>query len=142
LQEKEVEMPAVVQGSVVVVALALAALCVVTIRALSRVEKAVDRIGKTAEELGQAITDARGVAHEAHEVLDVIGDAASRIQKVATRFEGLGDRAFAISRTVLEEVAAPVGVAAAVVRGVRSGLGLIASRLTHAPRQTNHGGQP
>ena len=135
-------MPAVVQVAVVLLSLALVALCVFTIRALSRIEKAVDRIGATAEQLGEAITEARGMAHEAHEVLEVMGDAASRIQRVTTRFEGLCERALSVSRTVIDEVAAPVGMAAAVVRGVRSGLGLIASRLTHAKEpKTNHGGQ-
>jgi uncharacterized protein YoxC len=135
-------MPAVVQVAVVLLSLALVALCVFTIRALSRIEKAVDRIGATAEQLGEAITEARGMAHEAHEVLEVMGDAASRIQRVTTRFEGLSERALSVSRTVIDEVAAPVGMAAAVVRGVRSGLGLIASRLTHAKEpKTNHGGQ-
>src|SRR5439155_22598984 len=135
-------MPAVVQACIVVLTLALVALCIFTIRALSRIEKAVDRVGSTAEQVGQAITEARGIAHEAHEVLEVVGDAASRIQRVTTRFEDLSERAFTISRTVLDEVAAPVGFAAAVVRGVRSGLGLIASRLAHG-RQThpNDGGQ-
>jgi uncharacterized protein YoxC len=136
-------MPALVQVSIVLLSLALIALCVVTIRALSRIEKAVDRIGATAEQLGAAITEARGVAHEAHEVLEVVGDAAARIQRVTTRFEGLSERAMSVSRTVIEEVAAPVGMAAAVVRGVRSGLGIIASRLTHARQEpkSNHGGQ-
>ena len=135
-------MPAVVQVAVVLLSLALVALCVFTIRALSRIEKAVDRIGATAEQLGEAITEARGMAHEAHEVLEVMGDAASRIQRVTTRFEGLSERALSVSRTVIEEVAAPVGMAAAVVRGVRSGLRLIASRLTHGQQpKTNHGGQ-
>lgn len=135
-------MPAIVQVAIVLLSAALIALCVVTIRALSRIEKAVDRIGTTAEQLGVAITEARGIAHEAHEVLEVVGDAASRIQRVTTRFEGLSERALSVSRTVIDEVAAPVGMAAAVVRGVRSGLGLIASRLTHAQKpKTNHGGQ-
>ncbi|HET9326554.1 MAG TPA: hypothetical protein VFQ05_07275 [Candidatus Eisenbacteria bacterium] len=135
-------MPAVVQVAVVLLTVALVALCVFTIRALSRIEKAVDRIGTTAEQLGEAITEARGIAHEAHEVMEIMGDAASRIQRVTTRFEGLSERAIAVSRTVIDEVAAPVGMAAAVVRGVRSGLGLIASRLTHAQKpKTNHGGQ-
>jgi hypothetical protein len=36
-----------------------------------------------------------------------------------------------------------VGMAAAVVKGVRSGLGLIASRLVHASQpKLNNGGQP
>lgn len=135
-------MPAVVQVSIVVLSVALIALCIVTIRALSRFEKAMDRVSATADHLGEAITEARGVAHEAHEVLEVVSDAASRIQRVTTRFEGLSERALSVSRTVIEEVAAPVGMAAAVVRGVRSGLGLIASRLTHAKEaKTNHGGQ-
>src|SRR5262245_11412807 len=135
-------MPAVVQVFIALLSVALIALCVVTIRALSRIEKAVDRIGMTAEQLGTAISEARGVAHEAHEVLEVVSDAAARIQRVTTRFEGLSERAFSVSRTVIEEVAAPVGMAAAVVRGVRSGIGFIASRLTHAQQtKTNHGGQ-
>jgi uncharacterized protein YoxC len=135
-------MPAVVQACIVLLTAALVALCIYTIRALSRIEKAVDRIGSTADQLGQVITEARGIAHEAHEVLDVVGDAASRIQRVTTRFEGLSERALSVSRTLVEEVAAPVGMAAAVVRGVRSGLGLIASRLSHAQQpKTNHGGQ-
>lgn len=135
-------MPAVIQVSIVVLSVALIALCIVTIRALSRFEKAMDRVSATADHLGEAITEARGLTHEAHEVLEVVSDAASRIQRVTTRFEGLSERALSVSRTVLEEVAAPVGMAAAVVRGVRSGLGLIASRLTHAKEaKTNHGGQ-
>jgi len=135
-------MPAIVQICVVVVTLALVALCITTIRAVGRIEKSMDRVGKTAEELERAILEARGMAHEAHEVLDVVGDAASRVQRIATRLEGISDRAVAISSTVLNEVAAPVGMAAAVVKGVRSGLGLIASRLVHASRpKMNNGGQ-
>ena len=135
-------MPAVVQACIVVLTLALVALCIFTIRALSRIEKAVDRVGSTAEQVGQAITEARGIAHEAHEVLEVVGDAASRIQRVTTRFEGLSDRAISVSRTMLEEVVAPVGMAAAVVRGVRSGLSLIASRLTNGRQNIKNGGEP
>jgi len=135
-------MPAVVQVAIVGLSVALIALCIVTIRTLSRFEKAMDRVGTTADHLGEAITEARVVAHEAHEVLEVVSDAASRIQRVTTRFEGLSERALSVSRTVIEEVAAPVGMAAAVVRGVRSGLGLIASRLTHAKEaKPNNGGQ-
>jgi hypothetical protein len=135
-------MPALIQACIVLLTVALIALCIVTIRALSRIEKAVDRVGASAEHLGHAITEARGLAHEAHEVLEVVGDAATRIQRITTRFEGLSERAISVSRMALEEVAAPVGMMAAVVRGVRSGLGMIASRLTHAKQpQTNHGGQ-
>jgi uncharacterized protein YoxC len=134
-------MPAVVQLCIVVLTLALMTLCVFTIRALSRIERAVDRIGSTAEQLGQAVTEARGIAHEAHEVLEIMGDAATRIQRVTTRFEGLSDRAISVSRTMLEEVVAPVGMAAAVVRGVRTGLSLIASRLVNGRQNTKNGGE-
>jgi len=122
-------MPFLMQLCVVVVTITLVALCVATLRAVGRIEKTAERVSEAADAMTAALGNAREIAHEAHEVLESVNEAAARLRGTAIRFERLGDRALQLSNAVMDEVAAPVNRVTAVMRGVRSGLGLIVSRL-------------
>src|SRR5687767_2385893 len=129
-------MPVVVQVCIVVATLGFVALCIATLRAIGRFEKTADRIAETADAVTVALGDVRKIADEAHEVVSLVGDVATRFRGTAEGFNRLGDRALRLSNAVMDEVAAPVGKAAAVMRGVRYGLDRIVSRLTGGVRST------
>ena len=135
-------MPMLVQVCVVIVTAALAAIAIMTIRAMQRFEKAADKIAEAADAVQRSVADIGNVTREAHEIVSSLGEVAPRVKGVISRFETLGDRTVTLSSAVLEEVAAPVKTAVALSRAVRSGATELIHRLTSRFRSTdqNNGG--
>jgi uncharacterized protein YoxC len=131
-----------VQVCVVIVTAALAAIAIMTIRAMKRFEAAADKISQTADTVQRSVAEIGNVTREAHEIVSSLSEVAPRVKGVIARFESLGDRTASLSSAVLEEVEAPVRTAVAISRAVRSGAFQIIHRLTSRFRSTeqNNGG--
>ena len=135
-------MPMLVQVCVVIVTAALAAIAIMTIRAMSRFEKAAEKISETADAVQRSVAEIGNVTREAHEIVNSLGEVAPRVRGVVSRFEALGERTATLSTAVLEEVEAPVRTAVALSRAVRAGTSELLHRLTSRFRSTdqNNGG--
>ena len=136
-------MPMLVQVCVVIVTAALAAIAIMTIRAMRRFEKAADKISETADMVQRSVAEIGNVTREAHEIVISLGEIGPRLKGVAARFEAIGERTATLSSAVLEEVEAPVRTAVALSRAVRSGTTELLHRLTSRFRSTtnqNNGG--
>jgi len=122
-------MPALIQICIVIVTISLLAIVLMTVRMMSRFNKATDDLSQLTDEARTLVVSLR--------------DCVAPVQRVVERFEGIGQRTADLSSTLLEELEIPVFTAAAVARGVRSGanhfLKRIVNRLIH--RHTPfHGG--
>lgn len=135
-------MPAIVQISIVAVAVAVIALAIEAIRAMRRFEKVSDKLlqelTQTADMVQRSMTEVSKVTSEAHELVSRVGDAVPHITRIAAQAEKLGDRVFEMSSSVVDEVEGPLRQAVAVVRGVRAGATHLMQRLS---RRMN-GGAP
>ncbi len=125
-------MPLVLQICIVIVTIGLLTIALFTVRLMARF------FGKAAEDLSQltlavreSVAEIHLVAQETRELVASVRDCVTPVQRVAARFEAVGQRTADLSSTLLEELEAPVFAAAAVARGVRSGAGHFLGRMIH-----------
>jgi len=132
-----------VEICVVVATLAVVAIAVATIRAMSRIEKATDQVAKLTAEFQPWIGQAHELTREARETVASVRGAIAPIQRVAERFETLGLRTADLTAAVLGEVGPSIDMAVAVARTLRSVtapfLERLSNRVTHGRTATNGG---
>jgi len=116
-------MPVLVQVCAVIVTIAVVTLAVSVVRMASRVSKLTD-------DANLWLVQVRQVTGEAQEVVASARSVLKPVQRVVDRFERLGTRTAALSAVFLEEVEGPVRMAAALVRGVKTGTALFMERFT------------
>jgi uncharacterized protein YoxC len=133
-------MPTLVQICIVVVTLAFVAVVATTILALVRLGEAASRLTVAAQDsMGQV----ERIVLETQELLASARELVPPAQRVAKRFQSLGERAADLSTVVMDELEEPVLAAVAVARGVRTGtsrlLDLFTRRLAAANNHTHNG---
>ena len=115
-------MPVIVQVCAVIVTIAVVALSIAVIRMAGRVSK-------LSEDAALWLVHVRQVTGEAQEVVASARSMLQPLQRVVDRFERLGSRTAALSSAFLAEVEAPVRIAVALARGLRTGTALFMERL-------------
>lgn len=124
-------MPLLLQICLVIVTIALAAIAIVTVRAMRRFEQAAHELTETLESIQQIVPQVQQLTNEAREIVTSVGEVVPRFKAVAERFENLGERTAQLSSDLLEQVEAPVRTAVAVARGMRRGTASLFDRLMH-----------
>lgn len=136
-------MPVLLQVCVVIVTMSFIAIAVVMVRAMARFEKAADDFSRTSEAVQKAMAQVQDITGEIHELVSSLATVAPHLQRIATRFEDLGERTARLSNAVLEEVEGPIKSAVAVAKGLRFGTKVLMDRLTQRftqrQSQTNGG---
>ena len=132
-------MTPLVQACIVVVTLAFVALVATTIRALVNLGREAARLTSAAQ---LSMVQVERIVLETQQLLASVREIVPPAQRVATRFQHLGDRVADLSTAVLDEIEAPLFSAVAVARGVKIGTArlfdLLASRV--ALHRTTHNG--
>ena len=131
-------IPLLVEVCIVVVTVTFVALVATTIVAGIRLGQAAARLTAAAQ---VAVVRLERIAREAEELLASMREVMTPAQRVAKRFEHLGERAADLSDAVLEEIAKPILAAVSVARGVRTGSAQLLDLLTHrsSRRSSNKG---
>lgn len=128
-------MPALIQICVVIVTIGLLAIALMTIRMVTRFNKATEELSQLTHAVRESAAKFDLVTHEARALVASLRDCVPPVLRVIGRFDAVSQRAADLSSTILEELELPVFTAAAVARGVRSGanhfLTRIVNRLTH-----------
>ena len=124
-------MPVFLQICAAVVTTAIVAIAIATIRALGRFEKTAEAFTQTADQVRRSISEVREVTHEAHELVASLSEAGDRLKDTATRFSEIGNRVSGLSRSVVDEVEAPIREAVALARGVRTSATMLFERLSN-----------
>lgn len=125
-------MPVLLQICAVIVTMAIAAIAVVTVRAMVRFETAAKEFTQTAEMVRRSIAEIHEVTREVQAVTASVSEFVPRVKGMASRFENLAGRATGLSHAVVAEIA-PIRSAVAVANGVRSGAARLFRALTKRP---------
>jgi uncharacterized protein YoxC len=137
-------MLTLVQICVVVATLAAVAIAVATIRAMVRVDRAMDQFTQLTGKMQLWIVQANELTREARETVASVRGTIAPVRRVVERFETLGERAAGLSAAVLGEVESPLHTSVAVARGVKTGavhlLKRWSHRFTHGRSATTNGG--
>jgi uncharacterized protein YoxC len=136
-------MTALEQICFVIVTIAFVGIAVAMIKVMQHFRKASDEFSRIATEAFQLIDQLSTVAREAEKIVVTFGDIAPRVRRVMDRFEIVGNRAVALTDTVIQEVELPVRSVVALVRGFRYGARQLIDRLTQrfSGRVSTNGGR-
>jgi len=135
-------MPLLVQICVVIATVAFVAVAVTSILAIIRHGRSAERLTSAAH---VSLAELDRVTRDAHELLASLREVVPPAQRVARRFQQLGERAADLSTAVLDEIEQPVFTAVAVARGVKIGgarLLTLLNRRFVQHRSSNNGEQP
>jgi uncharacterized protein YoxC len=124
-------MPVLLQICLVIVTIAVAAIAIVTVRAMKRFETAAHELTETLQSVQTLVPDVQKLTAEAHEIVASVGSVVPRFRAVAERFEDVGERTARLSSDLLEQVEAPLHTAVAIARGMRRGTGSLFDKLMH-----------
>ena len=122
-------MPVILQICAAVITVTIVILGIVAMRTMVRFERAADSFSKTAEEVRGTISDVKDVTHEMREVVSAWRDAVTPVSGVAHRIAELGNRATALTSSLVEEVEVPVRRAVALSSGIRRGTSYFLDRV-------------
>ena len=123
-------MTPLVQVCLVLVTIAFLAVSIMTVRALTRIERAADEFSRTAQSVQRSMALVEDVTHEMHELVGTMGQATPHLRRAVSMFGDLGVRLAHLSSALLDEVELPVRKALAVARGVKSGTAFFVNRLS------------
>ena len=113
-------MTPLVSICLVAVTLSVVAIAVALIRALMRVERVTEQVGRLASELQEWTIGARQLTRETHEAMESLRGLVVPVRRVVDRFEALADRTAGLSEAVLGEVESPIRLVVAAARAVKS----------------------
>jgi uncharacterized protein YoxC len=130
-------MPGLIQACIVVATVAFVALAVVAIRALLRVQRAATELSTGAK---ASMAHVERIARDTEEILDSVRDVVKPAQKVARRWQSVGERAADLGDFVLDEIQEPVLTAAAVARGLKVGATRLVGLIGRRARRGHPGG--
>jgi len=114
-------MPLLLEICFVIVTIAVVAIAIATVRALSRVGKTTERINELTDEVRAWVVQLKQVTSGAEQLVGSFKDVVPPVRRVVDRFENLGMRTAQLSDAILQEVERPVLNAVAVTRAVRTG---------------------
>jgi uncharacterized protein YoxC len=122
-------MPALIQICIVIVTIGMLAIALMTIRMMSRIDKATEELSQLTHEVRGSVSKFDLATHETRALVASLRDCVPPVQRVVDRFEDVGQRTADLSSALLEGLELPVFAAAAVARGVRSGANHLLKRL-------------
>ena len=134
-------MPVLIQICIVIVTIGLLAMALMTVRMMTRFNKATDELSQLTHSLRESAVKFDQVTYEARALAASLRDCVPPVLRVVHRFDAVSLRAADLSSTILEELEGPVFTAVAVRRGVRSGANYFLQRLMqrfthrHSPSQ-------
>lgn len=125
-------MPVLLQVCIVIVTIGVLVLALQTARMMARFfSKTTEDISQLTLAVRESVDQIDLVTREARELVASLRSCVQPVQRVAARFEAVGQRTADISSTVLEEFALPVLTATAVARGMKLGVNHLLKRLMH-----------
>jgi len=131
-------MPLIVQISIVLVAVALIALCISAMRAMKRFGDAANELAQAAVSVSASMAQVTAITSEIRGTVHSVREIVTPLQRLSGNIEHIGSKALRLSSTVLDEVSQPVLVALAVKRGVASGISRFTQRMFRgAPSSSN-----
>lgn len=136
-------MPLLLEICFVIVTIAVLAIAIAIVRAVSRLGKTTEQIDALALEVREWVRQVKHVTSGAEDLVTSVREIVPPIRRVVGRFEAIGDRTAQLSDALLEEVERPVRTAVAVARGVRTGTAHFLERITnrfHRGRAATNGG--
>lgn len=117
-----------VQVAIGVVTIAFVVIAIAVVRALGRFSKAVDVVTEANGPVATLLENASRTSTEVRELVVKLEGISDSLTGVAESFRSLGDRAFAVSSAILDEVEPPVQKAVSVARGIRAGAEVLMER--------------
>ena len=128
----------------VVATLALVAVAIVLIRAITQLRSTAAHLEKTMARLETSIPEIERTVVEARGVLDSLGQVVARVDRLTGEFADTGSRFAKASSLVVNEVIEPAAQIAALVKGVRAGAtslaGAFLKRRSARSASANEGG--
>lgn len=118
-------MPILVQVCIAIATIALVALAVAVVRTMSQLQKTAAQAELTLGRLEHAIPEVERTVVEVRGVVASLGQVAERVDRVSGEFATAGSRLARASTLVIDEVIDPATKVAALVRGVRTGAGVL-----------------
>ncbi len=132
-------MPALIQICIVIVTIGLLAIALMTVRMMSRFNKATEELSQLTHGIRESVVKFDLVTHEAEALVASLRECVPPVLRVVSRFDAVSQRAADLSSTILEAFELPVFAAAAVARGVRSGANHFLKRMVN---RLIHGNSP
>ena len=125
-------MPALVQICIVIVTIGLLAFALQAVRLMTRFfDKAAQDVSQLTVSVRESVAQIDLLTHDAHVLVTSLQTCVPPLQRVADRFEDVGQRTADLSSALLDELELPVLTTAAVARGVRSGANHLLRRLIY-----------
>lgn len=124
-------MPVLLQICVVVVTMAIFAITVALVRALTRIVPTIEELRLLLPDLRHTLATLDELAEEARAAIAPIREITPAARRVASGFEMLGERAVQIAASLIDEVEVPVFTAVRLARGVRVGAAYLLRRWTN-----------
>ena len=125
-------MPALVQICIVIVTIGLLAFALQAVRLMTRFfDKAARDVAQLTVSVRESVAQIDLLTHDAHVLVTSLQTCVPPLQRVADRFEDVGQRTADLSSALLDELELPVLTTAAVARGVRSGANHLLRRLIY-----------
>lgn len=106
----------------VVVTAAIAAVAVFLVRVLLQVRRTAAQAEAVLRRAEPLVAEAERAVHEYRTLGHQLSETAGKVESLATQFHGVGSRALGATDLVLSGVSGPLGKAAALWTGVRTGL--------------------
>ena len=122
-------MPALIQICIVIATIGLVAIALMTVRVMNRLSKSTEELTQLTRAVRESAVKFDLVTHEARALVASLRECVPPVLRVVGRLDAVSQRAADLSSTFLEEVEAPVFAAAAVARGLRSGVNHLLKRL-------------
>lgn len=125
-------MPALLQICIVIVTIGALVIALITVRMMARFfTKAAADISQLTLAVRESLDQIDLAARDVRALAVSLQGCVQPVQRVADRFEAIGQRTADLSSTLLEELERPVFTVAAVVRGMKSAGEHILGRLRH-----------
>jgi len=125
-------MPLLLQVWVVIVTLGLLTVALRILQLMTRMSnRAAADIAALTLSIRESAAQIDLATRDARELVASVKDCVEPVQRLAHRFEAVGQRTADLSATLLDELEIPAFAAAAVARGVRTGANHFMQRLIH-----------
>ncbi len=132
-------MPAIVTICLVLTTVSLVALAIVTIRTMLRFERMAEQIETTAQMFCESMTEVRSATRDMHDLVASLDTAVHPVREAAQALGDVGNRAARLSTAVMDELETPLLAAIGIYRGIRAGVGALASRVSDRWRDRGDG---
>jgi uncharacterized protein YoxC len=128
------DVPLLVQVCIAVATLALVAMAIGVIGALTQIKHTAEQVERTLERVDSAIPTFVATAEDARLALDTIHKIGAHVDRLGENVEQVGGTAARLSNLVLNQVLAPVTKVAALITGVKAGTLYLVNGFRRNPR--------